>query len=280
LPKLGVRLLAMRDELEEGSGMIRLSGVPCEGLSVVECRVLLWALSIHLGTPVSQSASGERILSVRDLGYAENDPRTRGPHTRKRLSFHTDRCDVIGFLCLNQAWEGGENEVVSSMHLYNEILRRRPDLLAVLMGPFHYQRHTVDQGNSRAWCRQPVFSFRDGYFACSFLRVLIERAHQSPELPDLTPEQIEALDFLESVAEEESMRLRFRQKPGDVLFLNNWVMLHRRTAFEDHVEAEKKRHILRIWLSMPNSRPLDPLFKDNFGATEAGAIRGGMLKRV
>ena len=29
-----------------------------------------------------------------------------GPNTRKRLSFHTDRCDVIGFLCLRQARSG------------------------------------------------------------------------------------------------------------------------------------------------------------------------------
>ena len=60
------------------------------------------------------------------------------------------------------------------------------------------------------------------------------------------------------------------------MLLNNWVTFHRRTAFEDWDEPSRKRHILRAWLSVPNSRPLDPLFKDNYGATEAGAIRGGM----
>ena len=53
-------------------------------------------------------------------------------------------------------------------------------------------------------------------------------------------------------------------------------MLHKRQAFEDWEEPERRRHILRLWLSMPNSRPLDPLFVDHFGAVEAGAIRGGM----
>lgn len=69
---------------------------------------------------------------------------------------------------------------------------------------------------------------------------------------------------------------RFIQRPGDVLFLNNWVTLHRRTEFNDFPEPERKRHILRIWLSMPNSRPLDPMFRENYGAVEAGALRGGM----
>ena len=88
--------------------------------------------------------------------------------------------------------------------------------------------------------------------------------------------QREALDFLEAVAAEPGMGHRFIQRPGDLLFLNNWVTLHRRTEFEDHPEPERKRHILRIWLSVPNSRPLDPLFLENYGAVEAGALRGGM----
>ena len=72
------------------------------------------------------------------------------------------------------------------------------------------------------------------------------------------------------------MHVGVRQAPGEILLLNNWVTFHRRAAFEDYSEAERRRHILRIWLSVPNSRPLDPHFKDNYGATEAGAIRGGM----
>ena len=73
-----------------------------------------------------------------------------------------------------------------------------------------------------------------------------------------------------------NMQHRFFLERGDLLFLNNWTTLHRRTEFEDHDTPELKRHLLRVWLSVPNSRPIDPLFVDNFGATEAGAIRGGM----
>ena len=92
----------------------------------------------------------------------------------------------------------------------------------------------------------------------------------------MTAQQGEALDFLESVAERPELQVRFYQQRGDIVLMNNWTTLHRRTSFEDHEEPELRRHLIRAWLSVPNSRPIDPLFKENFGATEAGAIRGGM----
>jgi hypothetical protein len=41
-------------------------------------------------------------------------------------------------------------------------------------------------------------------------------------------------------------------------FLNNYVVLHSRTAFEDFPEPERKRHLLRLWLTAPNGRKLSP----------------------
>ena len=269
-------LKKVQHELEHGPGVAMIGGLAEVAADEELARDVFLSLVSEVGTPVSQSAAGELIFSVRDAGFADDDPRARGPNTRKKLSFHTDRCDVIAFMCLNQARTGGENEIVSSVKLYHEILKRRPDLLGALMQPYFYQRHNVDLGNDRPHCRQPIFSFCEGHFAANFLRVLIERAYQSPEIGPMPAIQREALDFLEAVVAEPEMHHRFIQRPGDVLFLNNWVTSHRRTEFEDHVEPERKRHILRIWLSMPNSRPLDSSFRDNYGATEAGALRGGM----
>lgn len=279
LPALGARLTAIGESLENGSGAVLIRGFPAERFSEDQARAIFWGLALHLGTPVSQSATGERIFHVRDEGFALDDPRARGPNTRKRLSFHTDRCDVIAFMCLRQAKSGGENDIVSSAALYNEVLRRRPDLLDELTRPYYSKRHNVDRGNELPYCRQPIFSFCEGHFAASFLRVLIERAYELAELPDMSARQREALDFLEEVAEESAMHVRIRQEPGDILLLNNWVTLHRRTAFEDFADRQRRRHIMRIWLSVPGSRPIDPLFKENYGATEAGAIRGGMRRQ-
>ena len=194
------RLKSAQCQLENGAGFVYVRGLPVDRFDEGQLRRLFWGIAIHLGTPVSQSAAGERLFSVADAGYAREDARSRGPNTSRKLSFHTDRCDVIGFCCHRQAKQGGENYIVSSMALYNAILEQRLDLLAVLCEPFYYLRHTVDGGNDRPWCRQPVFSFCEGQFAANLLRVLIDRAHAHPDLPDLTPEQTEALDLVEALS--------------------------------------------------------------------------------
>jgi alpha-ketoglutarate-dependent taurine dioxygenase len=282
LGQLATKLAAIQRDLEMGSGACLLRGLPIGQFADDSAdgdeslRRLFWGLTTHLGTAVSQSAHGERIFSVRDEGFKVGQPQARGPNTNKRLSFHTDRCDVIAFLCVKPAKSGGENQLVSSVAVYNEMLSRRPDLVDVLMQPFYYRRHNVDTGNQQPWCRQPIFSFHEGHFACSYLRVLIDRAYAMPELPDLTAQQREAMDYLEELAGQPQMHVAFYLEPGDMLFLNNWVTLHRRSEFEDYDEPAQRRHLLRIWLSVPNSRPLHPDFAANFGATAAGAVRGGM----
>jgi hypothetical protein len=40
-------------------------------------------------------------------------------------------------------------------------------------------------------------------------------------------------------------------RPGDVQWLRNAFVLHKRTAYEDFAEPERKRHLLRLWLSAP-----------------------------
>lgn len=37
--------------------------------------------------------------------------------------------------------------------------------------------------------------------------------------------------------------------PGEINFLKNSAALHMRTAFQDHEEPDKKRHMIRLWLT-------------------------------
>jgi len=276
LPTLGPQLQQIQHNLEEGSGAVLIKGFPSQQYDAEQATRIFWGLMTHLGTAVSQSATGERYFHVRDEGFKVGQAQARGPNTRKKLSFHTDRCDVIGFMCLQQALSGGENQLVSSVSVYNQILQERPDLLELLTGPYYYKRHNVDTGNDTPYCQQPIFSFREEKFASAYLRVLIDRAYQDPQVPAASEQQIEALNFIDEVAARPEMHVEFRQEAGDILLLNNWITYHRREAFVDHEDISLRRHLLRIWLSVPNSRPLDPRFADNYGAVEAGAIRGGM----
>ena len=58
LPHLSHRLGAMREQLESGTGAVRMGGFPSDGLTESGARLLFWTLAVHLGTPVSQSAGG------------------------------------------------------------------------------------------------------------------------------------------------------------------------------------------------------------------------------
>jgi len=63
---------------------------------------------------------------------------------------------------------------------------------------------------------------------------------------------------------------------GDLQLLNSYVTLHSRTPFEDFEQADDKRHLLRLWLSIPASQPLPAAFEEYFGDVRAGAVRGGV----
>ena len=102
-PRLAPKLGQIQELLEIGAGAVRVRGFPPEDASLDCARGAFWAVCRHIGMPVSQSAQGARIFSVRDAGLSNDDARARGPNTRKSLSFHTDRCDVIAFLCYRQA---------------------------------------------------------------------------------------------------------------------------------------------------------------------------------
>ncbi len=77
------------------------------------------------------------------------------------------------------------------------------------------------------------------------------------------------------MAHSDEIRLDMALEPGDMQFLHNHQTLHARTGYEDYPEPERKRHLLRLWLSPPNGRPLPPVFEERYGNIEVGK-RGGI----
>jgi hypothetical protein len=69
-------------------------------------------------------------------------------------------------------------------------------------------------------------------------------------------------------------------EPGDIQLLNNHVIYHGRTPYEDVDDPDGDRLLYRLWLSMPNSRALPPGFEVLWGSIEAGALRGGIAQAV
>lgn len=255
LREIEADVAAWRDEVMHGSGMIILSGFPLERYSREELGMIHFGIGTHFGTAMSQSVMGDTLGHVVNVGG--KDPKERAYRNSTELDMHTDACDVVAMMCLQKAQSGGYSGYVSAISIYNEILKRRPDLLPVLLEGFYYHRFGEEAPGQAPVTEEkiPVFSFSEGLLSINYLRSYIEMAAEELKTP-LSPRQIEALDLVDEISMDERFALKFITRPGDAVFFNNLTVLHNRTAFEDsEVEAEK-RHFLRLWLVAHEPRPV------------------------
>ena len=276
LPEFGVWLESLRETLIHGIGFQLITGLPVETYSGDMRATIFCGIGSHIGRARSQNAAGHLLGHVRDVGADINDPNTRIYQTTSRQSFHTDSCDVVGLLCVREAMSGGDSMLASSMTAYNEILKRRPDLAPHLFLPVATDRRGEVPENEDPFFTIPVYSWHRNFLTCIYQRNYIDSAQRFETAPRLSAQQLEALDLLDDIVNEPDMHLRMRLQPGDMQFVYNHSLLHDRTGFTDWPEAEKRRHLLRLWLAVPEDRPLPAVFAQRYGSVDVGD-RGGVI---
>jgi hypothetical protein len=299
LPSLDGLLDDIADELENGCGIMKLKGFPVAHHGEDDLRRMYWGLGTLLGRPVFQNRSGELMRAIRDEGahvgrtYGETKDKTGGTFlssyartlTNGGLRFHTDRTDVVGLLCVRQAMKGGVSTLASTPAIHNAILAKRPDLLDALFTDYWRSRFGEEgtgkdgQGSEGGTTRAtayplPIFGVRDGKFTSHYSLTFIEAAQMAPDVPKLTPAQKEAIDVLMATAQELCFEMTL--EPGDLQLINSHVTYHGRTPFEDDASNGHDRLLLRIWLTMPNNRPLPAGHEILWRNIEAGQPRGGI----
>ncbi len=168
---------------------------------------------------------------------------------------------------------GGKSKIASSVTVHNEMLSRHPDLCKLLYLDMPRSRMGEEAGGENAWYNLPVWGVRDGHFTSHYSRTFIEALEYVPGAPEVTSEQWQALDTLAMLAEEQHFEMVLAE--GDIQFINNHVIYHSRTAFEDDPNAGRQRCLLRIWLSAPH-RALPPNHSVLWREVESGKIRGGI----
>jgi hypothetical protein len=276
LPVLSRRLAAIRQELLHGRGFALLRGLPVERWSMRESATAFYGIGAHIGHARSQNAKGHVLGHVKDLGLSSQDPNVRIYQTAERQTYHTDSCDVVGLLCLKTAKQGGLSTLVSSTTIFNEIRRRRPDLLPLLFGPIATDRRGEVPAGMKPWFEIPVFSWHEGALTALYQRQYVDSAQRFDAAPRLTPAHVEALDLFDDLANDPALNLHMEFRPGDVQLVHNHTLLHDRTGFEDHAEPERRRHLLRLWLAVPGARPLPQTFAERYGSVAIGD-RGGII---
>ena len=275
LPTLAPRLRHLLGEVLNGRGFVLIKSLPVDRWTKRQAAIAFLGIGVHLGNLRMQNAAGHLLGHVRDLGRSSQDPNTRIYQTRERQTFHTDSCDVVGLLCLQTARSGGLSSLVSSTTIFNEMRRRRPDLLEVLLEPIETDRRGEVPPGGKPYFSIPVFNAHDGLVSAIYQRQYIESARRFAGVPPLTSAQIEALDLLDHLANDPALNLMMELEPGDIQLVNNHTLFHDRTAFEDHPEPERKRHLLRLWIAPPDARSLPGVFAERFSSTTPGH-RGGV----
>ena len=249
LPSMSATLDAIVQDLADGRGFVLLRRFPIEDLTDDEIELAYFGLGMHLGTPVSQDGAGTLLGHVRDDRVERTGPEVRLYRTRERQDFHTDGADIIGLLCLHAARAGGESKLASSYAVYNEILRRRPDLLDVLYEPMWWDRNGEESPGDDPAFPMPVLHDVDGGMPRVFyIGWYIRDAQRHPMVPRLTDAQREALDIIETIANDPAFHVEMDFRPGDIQLLNNAKILHSREAYEDDEDLTERRHLLRLWL--------------------------------
>lgn len=240
---------AWLDVLERGAGFLLVRGVPVERYGERDATLAHWGLGLHLGRAISQNAAGDLLGHVRDVGIAERDPTVRLYKTRERLGFHTDGADVIGLLCLRPAKSGGASRIASSAAIYNEILRRRPELVPVLYEPFPFDRNGEERPGEPPYFTLPLCRYHEGWLRTFYIGWYIRDSQRHAAAPRLSAAQRAVIDLIDEIAADPAVHLDMEFRAGDIQWLKNSVILHARTEYEDFPEPERKRHLLRLWLT-------------------------------
>jgi len=263
--------------VQTGFGFRLFRGFPVHKYSDDELRTLYWGIGLHIGVPRPQGKQTHFMSEVRDAGGTYRGATGRGYNTSSKLDFHADSTDIVGLLVVRTAKSGGSSLIASSISAHNKMLRNRPDLLEVLYQPFVFSRQGEQAPEEAPYYEAPVFGMEQGRFVCRHIRNHIKSAQLAfQDIPRLTSKQEEALDELDSTLASPELCFSMEFQPGDMQFINNHIVLHARTQYEDYEEVEKKRLLFRLWMSHPDSQPLPPIFADGYKDHRAGAVRGGV----
>ena len=243
-------MASVRTKLETDTGLAVVDRFPVERYSHAENLAIGWLLAAMLGQVVAQKANGMRLYDVKDSGQALGYG-VRRSVTNLGQPFHTDggwlwkAPAFVGLFCLESALEGGLSRFASLVTVHHELRRRRPDLLARLYRPFHWDRQGEHAPDAPRVSRQPVYEFEAGTLAARYYEDYVINGSRMAGEP-LDDEGRHALDAMREIVDDPANWVEFRIEKGQLQYLNNRQFAHSRTAFKDAGPGQG-RHMLRLW---------------------------------
>ena len=245
--------IEIREVLNGGLGFCVLNKLPVANMSECEAIAIYWLLAQLVGRPVAQKWSdGRMTYSVMDLGRPSGNG-VRPDVTNEEQSFHTDNSynisppDHVGLLCLRPAAEGGLSRIVNMVAVLEVMNEQYPGFVPRLYQPYFFDRQREHSDTDKNTIFTPLLCDEEGRLRVRVSRNLIYQGYKlEGKMIDATSEA--ALDAFFSVIDDPKMFIEFQFEPGQIQFLNNRLIGHKRTGFKDAPELGVKRKLCRIWL--------------------------------
>ncbi len=243
----------VRHILDRGVRFAIVDRLPLDEIGIDAATAIYWILSSMVARPVAQSLDGKLIYDVLDTGRAAvPGSGVRPDQTNIELKFHTDNSynrappDTVVLLCLRQAQRGGHSRVASFHTLYNALQARRPECLARLYLPFWFDRQREFHAGEKPVFAAPVLTAGNELQA-RFSAHQIRGGYALRGEP-LDPAGAASMTALLDLFDDETLSADFDLEPGQLQFVDNRVLGHSRTQFEDFPEPNRRRHLIRLWL--------------------------------
>lgn len=239
-------------ELTEGLGFALIDRLPLDRLGEDGARIAHWLLCSMVERPVAQNWKGDLIYDVTDAGKPPGNG-VRPDKTNAEQNFHTDNSynhcppNYVALLCLRAAKAGGVSHIVSFEAAHAALKAERPDLLERLYEPFYFDRQREHAPGDVMTTRHAMFEAPEGRLLARLSRFQVINGQKLANEP-LDPVGEEALNTLERVMNDPAMDISFNFEPGQIQIVDNRRIGHRRTAFDDWSEPERKRLLVRLWL--------------------------------
>ena len=251
----------IKTQILNGYGFVVLKNLPITQFNDEEVKIMLWGLGQYIGYPEKQDKAGSLLHVVTDTGanFAKSD-HIRGFQTNEELQFHTDGADVFALLCIRNAKSGGLSKLVSSVAIFKEIEKTRPDLALELQNEFYFDSRAQNPNDLKIQ-KIPIFVKHDNLITALYKRRYIRSAQRFEEVPKLTKSQFEALDLVDKLCNDKKFCLSMQLSPGDLEIASNATTFHSRETYEDYSDPKKKRCMIRLWLSLSHERPLPEVYK-------------------
>ena len=253
MPACRAEMAEVRRILRHGVRFAIVDGLPVDEIGGEAAIGVYWLLASMVARPVAQSLDGRLIYDVFDTGrQALPGSGVRPDQTNIDLKFHTDNSynetppEYVVLLCLRTAKRGGHSRVASFHTLHNALLEHRPEALPRLYEPFRFDRQREFHPGESPVFSAPVFTPGDELQA-RFSAHQIRGGYALCGEP-LDGDGAAALGALLELFDDEALSADFDLEPGQIQFVDNRVLGHARTAFEDHPEPERRRRLVRLWL--------------------------------